>query len=997
MTRALPGKKGFLAAVWEEVKAVFAPPVYQADRQAETLTRNTDLTIEANKQIEASRQHLRQQELALQEFQRQANLDFQAEQGDLNRGLQSELARLTRELQAQEGLLTRQFQADEGRKNREHQEKLARLNMELQAELARLNREFQANEGKLNREHQVQLEVFRSNLQKWCLEQQKELQLQLKDLDAELARELRIYDRQTALEVIHEQKRQNNSPIWLIAEDIVHSNPHQNPIPLRVFLSPPTLRFDRSGDGNDAAKGFPDMKETLGAYLQQFFEKYSAHGRPIEFLAGAWTSKFFHSQAAEKSMFRGLKPETTLILESAAEGDFFNLRFGYWGLNWATYRCKSAITMLPWREVLFDFAKTRALRWKEKRDAHVAAGKKAEEFDSRYGFETVKRYLRNLEILENERLCLEDGDDPSEIERPYSIHQNDYNQLRQFIGICHCIIAGLLADEYFLAHVSPEVRKPPLLPQLLPDLLEDMPSEEQEKLVEIVVSFCEMLYNAVGRDESGWIPELRLDLAESLLSLPKKSWAEAQIFESVKAWLQLRGLSVPEGNKELLDAIESALTAGDLGYVERLNRCLAAAGKNRQFSAIDYCYNRGIQSCKEEKYSAAIVDFTQVIQLNPDLAKAYYNRALAYVKLGQDRAAIEDYTQVLRLSTGNASAYHNRANAHYKLGEYERAIADYNQALSLNPNLPVVAHIRDVAQGVWDEKKRQQREEEELRNVEEEAKGREFHFEIVVVNDQGREIGRQPGKAHHKIQNLGGGVILEMVYIAGGTFQMGSADNEGDSDERPRHQVTVKPFFMGKYPITQEQWQAVMGNNPSRFQGAKRPVEKVSWYDAVEFCSRLSQKTGNTYRLPSEAEWEYACRGCTCEDACATPFYFGETITPDLVNYNGNNPYGSVPKGLYRQETTPVGSFPPNAFGLYDMHGNVWEWCSDAWHYSYQGAPSDGSSWETGGNDSRVLRGGSWVGSVVLCRCAFRNGSSAGFRYGYFGFRVAVAFAISAS
>ncbi|WP_017714841.1 SUMF1/EgtB/PvdO family nonheme iron enzyme [Kamptonema formosum] len=984
MTRALPEKKGFWGTVWNGVKAVFAPPVYQADRQAETLTRNADLTIEANKQIEASRQHLRQQELALQEFQRQANLDFQAEQGDLNRGLQSELARLTRELQAQEGLLNRQFQANEGSKTREHQEKLARLNMELQAELAKLTREFQANEGKLNREHQVQLEVFRSNLQKWCLEQQKELQLQLKALDAELARELRIYDRQTALEVIHEQKRQNNSPIWLIAEDIVHSNPYQNPIPLRVFLSPPTLRFDRSGDGSDAAKGFPDMEETLGAYLQQFFEKYSAHGRPIEFLAGAWTSKFFHSQAATKSMFRGLRTEPTLILESAAEGDFFNLRFGYWGLNWATYRYKSAITMLPWREVLFDFAKTRALRWKEKRDAHIAAGKKAEEFDSRYGVETVKRYLSNLRIIENERLCLEDGDDPSDIERPYSIHQNDYNQLREFVGICHCIIAGLLADEYFLAHVSPEVRKSPLLPQLLPDLLQDMPAEEQEKLVEIVVSFCTMLYNAVGRDESGWIPELRLDLAESLLSLPKKSWAEAQIFESVKAWLQLRGLSVLQGNKELLDALESALTAGDVEYADRLNRCLAAVGKSRQFSAIDSCYNRGIQRCKEEKYSAAIVDFTQVIQLKPDLAKAYYNRGLAYVKLGQYQAAIEDCTQVQRLAPENASAYHNRANAYYKLGEYERAIADYNQALSLNPNLPGVAHSRDVAQGVWDEKKRQQRQEEERRNSEEEAKGREFHFEIVTVSAQGREIGRQPGKARQKILDLGGGVNLEMVYIAGGTFQMGSADGEGSRDERPRHQVTVKAFFLGKYPITQEQWQAVMGNNPSDYKGAKRPVENVSWNDAVEFCSRLSQKTGTTYRLPSEAEWEYACRAGT-----TTPFHFGETITPDLVNYNGNNPYGSAPKGLYRQETTPVGSFPPNAFGLYDMHGNVWEWCSDPWHGSYQGAPSDGSSWEASGNDNRVHRGGSWGNRAVLCRSASRDWNSAGDRYGSLGFRAA--------
>ncbi len=134
-------------------------------------------------------------------------------------------------------------------------------------------------------------------------------------------------------------------------------------------------------------------------------------------------------------------------------------------------------------------------------------------------------------------------------------------------------------------------------------------------------------------------------------------------------------------------------------------------------------------------------------------------------------------------------------------------------------------------------------------------------------------------------------------------------------------------------------------------------------------ASKLSEKTGKTYRLPSEAEWEYACRAGT-----TTPFYFGETITPDLVNYDGNYPYGAAPKGLYRKQTTDVGSFPPNPFGLYDMHGNVWEWCSDRWHDNYNGAPTDGSSWETGRDNNRVQRGGSWNSNAVVCRCAFVAG-----------------------
>ncbi|MFN6211932.1 MAG: formylglycine-generating enzyme family protein [Microcystis sp.] len=198
---------------------------------------------------------------------------------------------------------------------------------------------------------------------------------------------------------------------------------------------------------------------------------------------------------------------------------------------------------------------------------------------------------------------------------------------------------------------------------------------------------------------------------------------------------------------------------------------------------------------------------------------------------------------------------------------------------------------------------------------------------------------------------------------------------------------------MGKYPITQAQWKAVaslpkierdLSLNPSNFSGNNRPVEKVSWYDAVEFCQRLSKATGRDYRLPSEAQWEYACRGGT-----TTPFYFGETITPDLANYDGNYIYAQGPKGIYRQETTPVGKFPPNAFGLYDMHGNVQEWCADAWHNNYKDAPTDGSVWIENGNHS-PLRGGSWDLSPSYCRSASRiyysfgrdrdHGSSNGFR-----------------
>ena len=210
-----------------------------------------------------------------------------------------------------------------------------------------------------------------------------------------------------------------------------------------------------------------------------------------------------------------------------------------------------------------------------------------------------------------------------------------------------------------------------------------------------------------------------------------------------------------------------------------------------------------------------------------------------------------------------------------------------------------------------------------------------FSFEVVKVNDRGNIVNRENHPAQYFTEDLGNGVTLDMVYIPGGTFMMGSPESEKErrDGERPQHRVTVPAFFMAKYLVTQQQWKAVMGNNLSHFKGANRPVERVSWNDAVKFCQKLSQKTGRDYLLPSEAEWEYACRART-----STPFYLGETITTDLANYNGNYTYGNEPKGKYRGETTDVGIFPPNAFGLYDMHGNVWEWCADYWHENYNGA-----------------------------------------------------------
>ncbi|MBD2139304.1 SUMF1/EgtB/PvdO family nonheme iron enzyme [Anabaena sp. FACHB-1237] len=251
-------------------------------------------------------------------------------------------------------------------------------------------------------------------------------------------------------------------------------------------------------------------------------------------------------------------------------------------------------------------------------------------------------------------------------------------------------------------------------------------------------------------------------------------------------------------------------------------------------------------------------------------------------------------------------------------------------------------------------------------------------FEVVKTNSQGSIISRSNHSANYFVEDLGNGVTLEMVEIPPGKFMMGSPETEGQrsSSESPQHQVTVPRFFMARYPLTQAQYSAIMGNNPSYFKGDNRPVETVNWNDAMAFCKKLSQQTGKDYTLPSEAQWEYACRAGT-----TTPFYFGESITPDLVNYNGNYSYAQ-----YRAQTTNVGSFPPNAFGLYDMHGNVWEWCLDNWHENYINAPADGSAWISQGK--YVLRGGSWNYLPENCRSANRNNFNRDLRINNIGFRV---------
>jgi uncharacterized protein (TIGR02996 family) len=219
---------------------------------------------------------------------------------------------------------------------------------------------------------------------------------------------------------------------------------------------------------------------------------------------------------------------------------------------------------------------------------------------------------------------------------------------------------------------------------------------------------------------------------------------------------------------------------------------------------------------------------------------------------------------------------------------------------------------------------------------------------------------------------LPGSVPMTFSFIPPGAFLMGS--EKGSDDEKPVRRVEVSQgFFMGIYPVTQAQWLAVMGTDPSGFKGQQRPVESVSWNDCQQFCSMLSESTGRTVELATEVEWEFTCRAGT-----TTEYYFGDVLCTDLANYNGNRGRDGSPEEISRKGTTNVGSFPANPWGVCDVHGNVWEWCMDL--YDKQGSgPRAGS---------RLLRGGSWSDGSDECYAACRVKTMPTSRYYDFGFRV---------
>jgi tetratricopeptide (TPR) repeat protein len=669
--------------------------------------------------------------------------------GDIvSRSTQKELIKQQQQLQMVLSEKQQQAQVELAEKQQEAQLKLEYLRISSQAELEKEKQAFQEKLAKLNHKQAKELQEFvqsvnwainqeNINFQRWHLEQEKAWQKQLATYNRETQLLMATYQRETALQLPEVQKLFENWPLRILPSQILNSHHGDNIIPLRIIIAPPEVDFERFGD---TEQGFPKIGKHLAEGLRQFLSKnypLNSQTRPTEFLDGAWDSKRFHGGSSIKALFEMLKSEPVLILETEVEGDYLNFRVAYWGLGQTLYSYESVISKLPYREICYESAKARARNWQDTRDKLLALGKSLEEVNRLGGDNAI-----NLTILEEAEELKSSGIDISNLAFHYKVGQKDFEALCQFLIVCHCLISGWFADAHHLIYHDAS----PLLPQLLPDLIKDV--HDPQVLRAIVLGYRE-IYQSIETEQPTWIPEIALQLADSLKHLVDKSWAREQVNYAVQSWLKLRGLLQPDGFESALGTMESALTIEDREYVEKLNECLTAVGEKKCINLMAAYYNRGIRLYQQGEDQSALLDFEQAIQLNPNYAEAYYERGLvyyqqkdyqraisdfnlaiqanpdwaeaynkrglAYAKQEQYQKAIENYTQVIKINPNWAETYYNRGNSYYKLENYKNALADYNQALSINPTLAVAAKNLAIVQGVLKELNRKQEEERKRR------------------------------------------------------------------------------------------------------------------------------------------------------------------------------------------------------------------------------------------------------------------------------------------
>ena len=421
-------------------------------------------------------------------------------------------------------------------------------------------------------------------------------------------------------------------PLRIVPSLILDSHVNNNRPPLKVIIAPPEVNFDKFGS---ATQGLPKMENTLAQGLRQFLDKnYHLHSqiRPVQLLDGAWDSNKYHGGSSIQVLFKMLKSEPLLILESEIEGDYLNFRIAYWGYGQTIYRYGTVLARLPYMDIMYDSAKARARKWKSARDMLIQQGKNPKVIN--------EPDTHNLEVLEEEEQLKSCDIDISNLPRRYKLNNKDFDALCQFLITVHTLFAGWIIDIHYLIYHDVT----PLLPQLLPEFIEN---GLERQITDTIVSGYQGVYQSFENDRSAWIPELVLDLAHSLSYLPDKSWAREQLNYSVRYWLQLRGVI---GNNNLLEATRSVLSFQDREYFEKLKECFARCedteGVRKVASLLsetvelqkkaDDFYNGGIYHLQHGNYDRSIADFEQAQSYgHPDAS-----RMLVEVRKQQDKAVL---------------------------------------------------------------------------------------------------------------------------------------------------------------------------------------------------------------------------------------------------------------------------------------------------------------------------------------------------------------------
>lgn len=460
------------------------------------------------------------------------------------------------------------------------QERMEHLRFGQQVTLEQARQAFQLKLNSLQHQQQLEIQEFIQSVnwainaknldfQKWRTEQEMILQKDLATYNRQTQFAIAAYQRETAFLLPQVHKIFENWPLTLVPAQILNSHHSHGIVPLRVLISPPEVDFDRFDRSPN--QQFPKIEKRLAEGLGQFLSaNYPLNSvtRPTELLDGAWESKRFRGGASIKSLFGMLKSEPILILESDVDGDYLNFRIAYWDGGSETYSYERIISRLPYRDILYESAKSRALKWKrEVRDKLLEKGKSLEEINQKYGGDNAI----NLAILEEDDEFKGDG---IEIPRHYKVNSEDWDYLCQVLVACHCLVTGWIADAHYLINYDVN----PLLPELLATLINDKSALPVKEVVQSVISGYQEVFNAIKIEQPHQVPQLYLELARGLTHLQDKSWAKNEVINSIKSFLvEMRGLAQLEVIGDL-EVMKSVLAIGDDEYFEKLNQCLALLG-----------------------------------------------------------------------------------------------------------------------------------------------------------------------------------------------------------------------------------------------------------------------------------------------------------------------------------------------------------------------------------------------------------------------------------